>query len=71
MSDRDPDLAAVWDRVLLDDALQSLPPNHRAFLRLTRPIALVEGTAVLAAPNDFAKDVIETRVREEIGRAHV
>jgi chromosomal replication initiator protein len=69
VSDRDPDLAAVWDRVLLDDALQALPPNHRAFLRLTRPIALVEGTAVLAAPNDFAKDVIETRVREELTSA--
>ncbi len=69
MSERDPDLAAVWDRVLLDDALQSLPQNHRAFLRLTRPIALVEGTAVLAAPNDFAKDVIETRVREELTSA--
>jgi chromosomal replication initiator protein len=69
VSDRDPDLAAVWDRVLLDDALQSLPQNHRAFLRLTRPIALVEGTAVLAAPNDFAKDVIETRVREELTSA--
>jgi chromosomal replication initiator protein len=66
VSDRDPDLAAVWDRVLVDDALQSLPQNHRAFLRLTRPIALVEGTAVLAAPNEFAKDVIETRVREEL-----
>ncbi|HEY3603771.1 MAG TPA: DnaA/Hda family protein, partial [Sporichthyaceae bacterium] len=69
MSDRDPDLAAVWDRVLVDDALQSLPQNHRAFLRLTRPIALVEGTAVLAAPNEFAKDVIETRVREQLTSA--
>jgi chromosomal replication initiator protein len=69
VSDRDPDLAAVWDRVLVDDALQSLPQNHRAFLRLTRPIALVEGTAVLAAPNEFAKDVIETRVREQLTSA--
>ena len=69
MSDRDPDLTAVWDRVLVDAAVQALPQNHRAFLRLTRPIALVEGTAVLAAPNDFAKDVIETRVREELTSA--
>jgi chromosomal replication initiator protein len=69
VTDRDPDLTAVWDRVLVDDAVQALPQNHRAFLRLTRPIAFVEGTAVLAAPNDFAKDVIETRVREELTSA--
>jgi chromosomal replication initiator protein len=69
VTERDPDLTAVWDRVLVDDAVQALPQNHRAFLRLTRPIAFVEGTAVLAAPNDFAKDVIETRVREELTSA--
>src|SRR5687768_10058800 len=58
-----PHLASLWTRALdgLDDGM--VQPQHRAFLRLTRPIAVVEGTAVLAAPNEFAKEVIETRIR--------
>jgi chromosomal replication initiator protein len=58
-----PHLASLWTRALdgLDDGV--VQPQHRAFLRLTRPIAVVEGTAVLAAPNEFAKEVIETRIR--------
>ena len=66
-TDHDPDpaeLKILWRRALDDLALGDLSPQHRAFLRLTRPIALVEGTAVLAASNDFAKEVIETRLRE-------
>jgi chromosomal replication initiator protein len=45
---------------LADDALQ---PQHRAWLRLTRPLGLVEDTALLAAPNDYVKNMIETRLR--------
>jgi len=62
--DHTPDLANLWTRALdglVDGVLQ---PQHRAFLGITRPIALVEGTAVLAAPNEFAKEVIETRIRQ-------
>ena len=62
--DNDPDLPTLWRRALDDLSLGDLAPQHRAFLRLTRPIALVEGTAVLAASNEFAKEVIETRLRE-------
>ncbi len=63
MTDQDPDLAGLWARALGDLALGDLQPQHRAFLRLTRPITLVEDTAVLAANNHFAKEVIETRLR--------
>jgi chromosomal replication initiator protein len=63
-AEHDPDLAGLWARALNDLSLGDLAPQHRAFLRLTRPIALVEGMAVLAAPNEFAKEVIETRLRE-------
>jgi chromosomal replication initiator protein len=67
--DETPDLARLWNRVLDGLADGAVQPQHRAFLRLTRPLALVEGTAVLAAPNDFAKEVIETRVRDVITEA--
>jgi chromosomal replication initiator protein len=56
------DLALVWTRAL--EALPGdLPPQHRAWLAMTRPLALVEDTALLATPNEFAKDVLENRLR--------
>ncbi|HEY2175952.1 MAG TPA: chromosomal replication initiator protein DnaA, partial [Mycobacteriales bacterium] len=37
--------------------------QQRAWLRLTKPLALVQDTVVLATPNDFARDVLDTRLR--------
>ncbi|WP_289850632.1 chromosomal replication initiator protein DnaA [Actinoallomurus purpureus] len=55
------DLALVWTRAL--EALPNdLPPQHRAWLSMTRPLALVEDTALLATPNEFAKEVLENRL---------
>src|SRR4051812_22023146 len=38
-------------------------------MRLTRPLAIVEDTIVLAAPNEFAKEVLDTRLRPLIVEA--
>ncbi|MFA7323077.1 MAG: chromosomal replication initiator protein DnaA [Candidatus Nanopelagicales bacterium] len=57
------DLADVWPEVLATLAEGVLTPQQRAFVALTRPLGLVEGTALVAAPNDFTKDVLETRLR--------
>ena len=46
-----------------------LSPQQRAFLRLTRPLGLIDGTALLAAPSDFAKDAIERVLRDPISDA--
>src|SRR5262249_28787678 len=62
----DADLAALWTKALEDTRLLSLPQNQRAFLRLSRPIAIVEGTFLLGAPHEYAKEAIETRMREEL-----
>jgi chromosomal replication initiator protein len=35
-------------------------------MRVTRPIGLLDGTALLAAPSDFAKEAIERALREPI-----
>ena len=51
----------------LDDG--ALSPAHRAWVNLTRPLGLVEDTALLAAPNEFAKDVLDTRLRPLIADA--
>jgi chromosomal replication initiator protein len=70
------ELVTVWNRVRprFDDP--SIPPQQKAWIGLTRPWGLVEDTALLAAPNDFAKDYLENRLRpliasvltEELGR---
>ena len=57
------ELGPVWVRTLAGLADGSLSPQHRAFLRLTRPMAVVGDTVLIAAPNDFARDVIENRLR--------
>ncbi|MFC5744936.1 chromosomal replication initiator protein DnaA [Actinomadura rugatobispora] len=63
------DLASVWTRTLTALSEGELPPSYRAWLPLVRPLALVEGTALLAAPNEFAKDALETRLRNLITQA--
>ncbi|MDX6286138.1 MAG: chromosomal replication initiator protein [Frankiales bacterium] len=63
------DLAALWNQALDSLADGALPPQQRAWMRLTRPIAIVEDTAVLAAPNEFAKEVLDTRLRPLIVEA--
>ena len=61
----DIDLTALWESVIEAIALET--PHHRAFLTLTKPLGLLqsEGGAnlLLAAPNGFAKDVLESRLR--------
>ncbi len=62
MDDRS-DLIAVWDRIktrLTDDAAG---PQQRAWITLARPLGLVENTALVAVPNDFARDFFEERMR--------
>jgi len=64
-----PDLSQVWARAVEGLTQDDLSPQHRAWVGLTRPLGLVEDTALLAAPNEFAKDVLESRLRPLIARA--
>jgi len=59
-------LSSAWTRTLTALSDGALSPQHQAFLRLTRPMALVGDTVLIAAPNDFARDVIENRLRVEL-----
>jgi chromosomal replication initiator protein len=63
------DLVDVWNRARsrFDDA--SLRPQHKAWIGLTRPVGLVEDTALLAAPNHFAREYLENRLRPMIAAA--
>lgn len=64
MADVTADLAAVWPRVLQKLLVDSedLKPKDAEWLKRTQPLALVAGTAVLSAPNEFAKSVLEGRL---------
>jgi chromosomal replication initiator protein len=63
------ELDEVWTRAVAGLADSALSPQHRAWVGLTRPLGLVEDTALLAAPNEFAKDVLDTRLRPVIAEA--
>ena len=56
-------------RSLAGSGIRTLSPQQRAFLRLTRPLGLIDGTALLAAPSEFAKDAIERILRRPISDA--
>ena len=62
----DVELSELWARVV--DHVSAGEPQHRAFLAMTKPLGLLqkEGGAtslLVAAPNAFAKDVLESRLR--------
>ena len=63
------DLAEVWARSLEGLSDLQIEPHQRAWLRLTRPLGLVENTALIATPNEFVKEQLETRLRGLITHA--
>jgi chromosomal replication initiator protein len=63
------DLADVWARSLDGLADLQIKPHQRAWLKLTRPLGLVENTALIATPNEFVKEQLETRLRALITHA--
>jgi len=69
VSDHQVDLGRVWEQVVQELAASTLSPQQRAWMRVTRPIGLLDGTALLAAPSDFAKEAIERALREPITAA--
>jgi chromosomal replication initiator protein len=76
VADDETDLVEIWGRAVGRFDAEAIRPHQRAWIGLTRPLGLVEDTALLAAPNEFAKDYLETRLRpiiaailsEELGR---
>lgn len=43
-----------------------ITPRQLAFVRLAKPLGLLDGTMLLAVGNDLTKDYLETRVRQEV-----
>ncbi|MBM6401250.1 chromosomal replication initiator protein DnaA [Phycicoccus sonneratiae] len=59
-------MTQVWRATLeaLDE--DGIPVQQRAFLSLARLVGLLDDTALIAVPNDFTKDIVETRLRERV-----
>ena len=68
MAVKEIELTTLWDRVIEEVAIDA--PQHRAFLALTKPLGLLHNndqtTLLVAAPNLFAKDVLESRLRSVV-----
>jgi chromosomal replication initiator protein len=67
---QDEELARVWGHVV--GSLETSPditPRQLAFVRLARPLGLLDGTLLLAVGNDLTKDYLESRVRAEVSGA--
>ena len=69
MADAQVNLAMVWSSVLDGIDNDALPAHQRAWLPQTRPLGLIEDTALIAAPNEFTKKVLESRLYPVISKA--
>lgn len=56
------DLALLWEQTLASLSTGVLTTQQRAFVTLTRPLGILGDTALVAAPNEFTKDVLESRL---------
>ena len=56
------DLALLWEQTLASLSTGVITTQQRAFVTLTRPLGILGDTALVAAPNEFTKDVLESRL---------
>ncbi len=62
-------LAAAWERAVALVNPEELGPAYEAFIRMVKPLGDIEGTILLAVPNEFTKTYIETRLAHQLTSA--
>ena len=60
------DLEQLWGTVLSDIELRISKPNFLTWLKNSRLIENAEGSALVALPNNFAKEWVETKYHKLI-----
>jgi chromosomal replication initiator protein len=65
----DTDLSDVWARSLDGLAQMNVQPSQLAWLKLSRPLGLIEDTALIATPNGFVKEQLDTKLRPLVTHA--
>ncbi|MBU5422330.1 chromosomal replication initiator protein DnaA [Cellulomonas hominis] len=70
VSGQDDQLGQVWSAAMAQlEVSPDITPRQLAFVRLAKPLGLLDGTMLLAVGNDLTKDYLETRVRQEVSDA--
>lgn len=59
-------LAEAWEKAIDGVDASSLGPAHSAFIQMTKPLGDIEGTILVAVPNEFTKSFIESRLAAAI-----
>ena len=62
--DGDVDYGHVWQQALRSLDAAGVSVRELSFVRLCRLVGVLDGTALVKAPNSFTKDFLETRVRQ-------
>ena len=59
-------MTQLWRTTLEVLDSDGIPVQQRAFLSLAKLVGLLDDTALIAVPNDFTKDLIESRLRPHV-----
>ena len=62
----DATMTQLWRTTLEVLDSDGIPVQQRAFLSLAKLVGLLDDTALIAVPNDFTKDIVETRLRDRV-----
>jgi len=70
MDDGAPALDAIWDATLRElRADPEMGNQQQGFVTMTRPIRVLDDLIILAAPNEFTRDIISHRLEQHVLRA--
>ena len=59
-------LDALWKTALTSLQGAEIAPQQRVFLDLSQPLTLVDETLLIAVPNEFTKDVLESHLKNSL-----
>ncbi|MCW2744237.1 MAG: Chromosomal replication initiator protein dnaA [Mycobacterium sp.] len=61
-----PDLARLWQQLLDDLGPEQVSRRHTAMLALVAPLGVVSDVVLLAVPNDWTREIVETQLRASL-----
>ncbi len=62
-------LSAAWSQAIEQIGEDEIGPGHAALLSMAKPLGDVEGTILVAVPNDFTRTFLETRLAPQLTEA--
>ncbi|STD14958.1 Chromosomal replication initiator protein DnaA [Dermatophilus congolensis] len=66
MSEKQSDTSRIWTATLHSLQEAGIPAPQRAFVAQCALVGILDSTAIIAVPDEFTKDIVETRVRESL-----